>query len=60
MPDGKSFVMLLRQLTDRKAGFTLRNIDISPDGSRILFDRIQENSDVVLIDLQPKPERLDR
>lgn len=49
-----------RQLTDLKAGFILRNFDISPDGRRILFDRIQENSDVVLIDLQPKPEGPER
>jgi len=40
-----------RQLTDLKPGSFLRNFDISPDGKQIVFDRIQENSDVVLIDL---------
>jgi Tol biopolymer transport system component len=40
-----------RQLTDLKPGSILRNFDISPDGKQIIFDRIQENSDVVLIDL---------
>jgi serine/threonine protein kinase/Tol biopolymer transport system component len=40
-----------RQLTDLKPGFFLRNFDISPDGKQIIFDRTQENSDVVLIDL---------
>jgi len=40
-----------RQLTDLKPGSFLRNFDISPDGRQIVFDRIQENSDVVLIDL---------
>ncbi|HLJ48113.1 MAG TPA: protein kinase [Bryobacteraceae bacterium] len=40
-----------RQLTNLKPGYVMRNFDISPDGRRIVFDRIQENSDVVLIDL---------
>lgn len=40
-----------RQLTNLKRGSMLRNFDISPDGKQIIFDRIQENSDVVLIDL---------
>jgi Tol biopolymer transport system component len=40
-----------RQLTNFTPGFMTRNFDVSPDGRRIVFDRIQENSDVVLIDL---------
>ena len=40
-----------RQLTDFAPGSFLRNFDISTDGKQIVFDRIQENSDVVLIDL---------
>jgi Tol biopolymer transport system component len=40
-----------RQLTELKPGFALRNFDVSPDGKRIVFDRVQENSDIVLIDL---------
>jgi Tol biopolymer transport system component len=40
-----------RQLTSLKPGSLLRNFDISPDGREIVFDRVQENSDIVLIDL---------
>jgi hypothetical protein len=36
-------------LLNNKAG--MRTFDISPDGREIVFDRMQENSDVVLIDL---------
>lgn len=39
-----------RQLTNLKRGSLLRNFDISPDGKQIVFDRVQENSDIVLID----------
>jgi Tol biopolymer transport system component len=41
----------VRRLTKLKQGFSNKSFDISPDGKRILFDRIRENSDVVLIDL---------
>lgn len=41
-----------RQLTTFKPGSLLRSFDISADGTEIVFDRIQENSDVVLIDLK--------
>jgi Tol biopolymer transport system component/predicted Ser/Thr protein kinase len=41
----------LRQLTNLKPGFDTRDFDISPDGKQILFDRVAENSDIVLIDL---------
>ena len=30
------------------------DFDVSPDGREIVFDRVQENSDVVLIDLPPR------
>ncbi len=43
-----------RRLTNLKAGSLLRNFDISPDGKTIVFDRVQENSDIVLIDM-PSP-----
>jgi serine/threonine protein kinase/Tol biopolymer transport system component len=33
---------------------TMRTFDITPDGKQIVFDRLRENSDIVLIDL---PER---
>ena len=39
-----------RQLTRLKAGYSVRNFDVSADGKEILFDRVQENSDIVLID----------
>ena len=56
----KNFWMLdlatgkLRQLTNLKPGFSVRNFDISSDGKRILFDRSRENSDIVLIDLSAR------
>jgi Tol biopolymer transport system component len=31
-----------------------RDFDISPDGKQIVFDRVRENSDIVLIDLPPR------
>jgi hypothetical protein len=45
-----------RQLTNLARGPLLRDFDISPDGTHIVFDRIRENSDVVLIDLPAKVE----
>jgi Tol biopolymer transport system component len=39
----------LTRLTDRA---TMRTFDITPDGKRIVFDRLRENSAVVLIDRQ--------
>lgn len=41
-----------RRLTSLKPGYSIRGFDISPDGKEILFDRVQENSDIVLIDLK--------
>jgi hypothetical protein len=38
----------LTALTDLAA---MRTFDITPDGKRIVFDRLRENSDIVLIDL---------
>ena len=29
----------------------MRTFDVTPDGQRIVFDRLRENSDIVLIDL---------
>lgn len=45
-----------RKLTNLQPGFSIQGFDISPDGTRILFDRFQEQSDIVLIDLPPSPE----
>ena len=41
-----------RQLTRLRPGFSMRSFDVSPDGKRIVFDRVRENSDIVLIDLK--------
>jgi Tol biopolymer transport system component len=40
-----------RQLTNLGSDFNLRDFDVSPDGREIVLDRMQEQSDVVLIDL---------
>ena len=40
-----------RQLTNLAPGFNVRDFDISPDGREIVLERVQEHSDVVLIDL---------
>jgi Tol biopolymer transport system component len=34
--------------------FSTRTFDITPDGKRVVFDRLRENSDIVLIDLPGK------
>jgi hypothetical protein len=38
----------LTRLTGRAA---MRTFDITPDGRQIVFDRVRENSDIVLIDI---------
>ena len=43
----------LRRLTQMKTGYATTGFDVSPDGKQILFDRVQENSDIVLITLPP-------
>ena len=40
-----------RQLTNLKPGYSIGSFDVSPDGRQILFDRVRQNSDIVLIDL---------
>jgi Tol biopolymer transport system component len=40
----------LTHLSDR--GGRIQTFDITPDGKQIVFDRVRENSDIVLIDLQ--------
>jgi Tol biopolymer transport system component len=40
-----------RQLTNLTAGFDIRDFDISPDGREVVLERVQELSDVVLMDL---------
>jgi Tol biopolymer transport system component len=43
-----------RQLTNLKLGDSIGSFDVSPDGRQILFDRVRQNSDIVLIDLARK------
>ena len=43
-----------RLLTKLSRRDTMRTFDVMPDGKRIVFDRLRDNSDIVLIDL-PKP-----
>ena len=43
-----------RQLTDLDLHGTIRTFDISPDGSHIVFDRTDQNSDVVVIRLDDR------
>ena len=40
-----------RQLTNFGADFEIRDFDLSPDGREVVFERAQERSDVVLLDL---------
>jgi Tol biopolymer transport system component len=43
-----------RQLTNLPPDFDIRDFDISPDGREVVLERVQERSDVVLMDL-PRP-----
>lgn len=43
-----------RRLTALRPGASLQRFDVSPDGKRILFERVQENADIVLIELPPR------
>ena len=43
-----------RQLTNLAADFDIRDFDISPDGREVVLERVQERSDVELLDL-PRP-----
>jgi Tol biopolymer transport system component len=43
--------MKSRRLSQLSNAAKMRSFDISPDGKQILFDRIRQNSNVVLIDL---------
>jgi Tol biopolymer transport system component len=46
--------MKSRQLTRLQNPATMRTFDVTPDGKQIVFDRLRENSEVVLIDLPRK------
>jgi Tol biopolymer transport system component len=43
-----------RQLTNLTPEFDIRDFDISPDGREVVIERVQERSNVVLLDL-PRP-----
>jgi Tol biopolymer transport system component len=43
--------MKTRALTNLKQRDSMRTFDVTPDGKRIVFDRLRDNSDIVLIDL---------
>lgn len=40
-----------RQLTDFTPDFDVRDFDISPDGREVVLERVEERSDIVLLDL---------
>jgi serine/threonine protein kinase/Tol biopolymer transport system component len=44
-----------RQLTHLTNPATMRTFDITADGKQIVFDRLRNNSDIVLIDLPKQP-----
>lgn len=46
--------MKSRPLTRLQNRAVMRSFDITPDGKEIVFDRLRENSDIVLIDLPQK------
>jgi Tol biopolymer transport system component len=43
-----------RQLTNLPPEFDIRDFDISPDGHELVLERVQEHSDIALLDL-PRP-----
>ena len=40
-----------RQLTNFSREFLISDFDVSPDGKEIVFSRLKENSNIVLIDI---------
>jgi Tol biopolymer transport system component len=47
-----------RQLTNLPPGFDIRDFDISPDGREVVLERVQERSNIVLLDLPPAINQL--
>jgi tricorn protease-like protein len=43
-----------RQLTHLAPDFNIRDFDISPDGRDVVIERVQERSNVVLLDLSQR------
>jgi Tol biopolymer transport system component len=44
-----------RQLTDFGSDVTVRDFDVSADAREIVFDQVHDNSDLVWIDVPPRP-----
>jgi len=44
-----------RRLSDFPTSFAIGDFDVSPDGTEIVFDRLQESSSVVVIELPKEP-----
>jgi Tol biopolymer transport system component len=42
-----------RQLTHLPPGFDIQDFDISPDGQEVVLERVQERSDIEVLDLAP-------
>jgi Tol biopolymer transport system component len=51
--------MKSRRLTQFDPTATMRTFDITPDGQRIVFDRLGEDSDIVLIELAGRATKLE-
>jgi Tol biopolymer transport system component len=49
--------MRSRRLTQLSNPAAMRTFDVTPDGSRIVFDRLRGNSDILLIDPASKQAR---
>jgi Tol biopolymer transport system component len=49
--------MRSRRLTRLSNSAAMRTFDVTPDGSRVVFDRLQQHSDILLIDLATKQAR---
>ena len=49
--------MRSRRLTQLGSAAVMRTFDITPGGKRIVFDRLREDSDILLIDLATKQAR---
>lgn len=43
----------LQRMTRLRGGESLVRFDVSPDGRQVVFERVRENSDVVLLELPP-------
>jgi Tol biopolymer transport system component len=43
-----------RRLTQLTNPNTMRTFDVTPDGKQIVFDRLPQNADIMLIDLPPR------